>query len=185
MKILYIDAAFREGSRTRRLAEAYLKTCKGEITTVKLGSGAPLPLNEERLVAYNNAVGSHDFADPMFDSAKCFREADEIVIAAPFWNYTVPAVLHDYLEMVCSQGVTFDMNSEGQYFTLCKAKKLTFLITAGGPIPENDHAFGYIKTLAQEFWGIDDIQYFKADCLDIYGVDVEKELGKVFSEING
>lgn len=180
MSILFINAAFREGSRTLRLAEKYLESCTDEITRVELGDQVPMPLDRKTLAIYNESVAAHEFSHPMFDWAKQFVEADEIVIAAPFWNYSIPAVLHTYLELVCSQGVSFDIDETGSYGSLCKAKKLTYITTAGGPIPENDHAFGYIQDLCRVFWQIDDVRYYKADGLDIYGTDVEAELEKVF-----
>lgn len=170
--LLFINAAFREGSRTKALADKLLKSYDGSmITEVKLYAGHLKPLDGERLTLYNNCVKEKNFDDPLFDPAKQFAEADEIVIAAPFWNYTLPAVLHDYLELVCSQGVTFDLGTDGRYHSLCKAKKLTFITTAGGYIPENDHAFSYIKDLCEVFFDIREIRYVKADGLDVYGND--------------
>ena len=43
-----------------------------------------------------------------------------------------------------------------------------------------DHAWGYIQDLAKNFWGIDELAYYKAECLDIQGNDVEKILAQVF-----
>ena len=170
--ILFINAAFREGSRTKALADKLLREYdENEITKVSLSEGTFRPLDGDRLALYNTCVRKKNYADPLFDPAKQFAEADEIVIAAPFWNYTLPAVLHDYLELVCSQGVTFDLGTDGRYHSLCKAKKLTFITTAGGYIPENDHAFSYIKDLCEVFFDIREIRYVKADGLDVYGND--------------
>lgn len=176
MAILFINAAFREGSRTLQLAERYLAKQGKEVKRVELGDYFPQPLDRKRLDIYNKSVASHDFEDAIFNPAKEFATAEEIVIAAPFWNYGIPAVLHAYLELVCSQGISFDMDEKGNYHSLCKAKKLTYITTAGGPIPENDHAFGYIADLCRVFWEIDDVKYYKAECLDVYGTDVAKAL---------
>ena len=179
MSVLFIDAAFREGSRTKQLAEHYLKRFGNNVERVDLGSVNLQPLNGTRLSVYNKAVERHDFSDAMFDAAKQFCAADEIVIAAPFWNYTLPAVLHDYLELVCTQGISFDMGMDGQYHTLCKAGKLTFIITAGGPIPEQNHAIGYIASLCKVFWQIEDFSCYKLDCLDLPDTDVETAVGEI------
>lgn len=183
MATLFINAAFREGSRTLKLAESYLAGNNKEVKRIELGDEYPQPLTRVSLEIYNQSVLKHDFRDSMFDAARQFVEADEIVIAAPFWNYSIPAVLHAYLEMVCSQGVSFDMDEKGNYYSLCKAKKLTYITTAGGPIPENDHAFGYIRDLCRVFWKIDDVRYYKAECLDIYGADVEGILRRVIEQM--
>lgn len=183
MSILFVNAAFREGSRTLRLAEYYLEKQEKEVSYVELGDFCLQPLNRESLEVYNKAVAEHNFEDDMFEPAKEFAATEEIVIAAPFYNYSIPAVLHTYLELVCSQGVTFDMCPGGGYHSLCKAKKLTYITTAGGPIPEHDHAFDYIKDLCKMFWNIEDIQYIKADGLDIDGVDVERILEETMQRI--
>ncbi len=182
MQILFVNAAFRDGSRTKVIADEFLKKCTGNITEVELGRADITPLNTELLKIYNEAVAAHDFAHPMFDVAKQFVDADEIVIAAPFWDYGIPAILHNYLELVCTQGISFDISEEGVYFSGCKAKKLVYITTAGGYIPENDHAFGYINTLAREFWRIPEIRYIKADGLDVYGTNVEEEITKAISQ---
>lgn len=182
MSILFINAAFREGSRTLQLAERYLTKYQEDVKRVELGDSFPMPLDRKGIALYNDAVARHCFDHPMFDPAKEFVKADEIIIAAPFWNYTVPAVLHAYLELVCTQGISFDINDKGVYHSLCQAKKLTYITTAGGKIPEADHAFGYIAELARVFWEIDDVQYYKADGIDIYGTDVEKVLNDVASQ---
>ena len=175
---LFINAAFRSDSRTLRLAKAYLKKCDGAVCEIDLGTTVVRPLDAQSLAAYNQSVAAHCFDDTMFDFAKQFAAADQIVIAAPFWNFSIPAVLHGYLELVCTQGITFDLSPEGCYYSKCKAKKLVYITTSGGFIPQEDHAFGYIRSLAKAFWNDPDVQYVKAEGLDIYGTDVERKLAE-------
>ena len=114
MNVLFINAAFRDGSRTLRLAEYYLqKHHAGDaVTRLELGENPPAPLDAPRLREYNAAVESRGFSGEMFDCARQFAQADVILIAAPFWNFGLPAVLSAYLELVCSQGVSFDILAE-------------------------------------------------------------------------
>ena len=140
------------------------------------------PLNRETLSRYNEHVAKHDFSDPLFDAAKQFAEADEIVISAPFWNFGIPAVLHDYLELVCTQGITFDMSPEGRYFSKCAAKKMTFITTSGGFIPEKDHAVSYLKDLCEVFFDIPKLRYLHAEGVDIYGADVPALLEAAYQD---
>lgn len=179
MSLLFINAAFRDGSRTLELAKRFLKKRNIPYKTIELGKEEVLPLNAERLETYNSAVASHCFNNKMFDFAKDFRDAEEIVIAAPYWNMGFPAVLHAYFELVCTQGVSFDLSEKGEYVSLCKAKKLTYITTSGGYIPEDDTAFAYIKTLARMFWNNPEINYYKAEGLDIWGTDVKQKLDEV------
>ncbi len=184
MCLLFVNACYREGSRTRKLAEHYLKRYKGDVEEVSIGDLEVCALDRKRLELYNHAVAAHDFADPVFDYAKKFKEAKEILIAAPFWNYSIPAALHAYLELVCTQGITFDIQKDGQYCTMCCAKRLAYVTTAGGYIPEEDHGFGYINSLVKVFWQIPEVEYYKAEGLDIVGTDVEEILNRVASGMN-
>ncbi len=180
MKVLFINAAFRDGSRTLRLAEHYLKLYHAEDTVerLELGDETPMPLDRTRLREYNAAVAAHSFDSDMFDYARQFTKADVVLIAAPFWNFGLPAVLSAYLELVCSQGVSFDIDEQGNYISLCRAKKLVFFTTAGGFIPETNCAFGFIQDLCEAFFGIGDVQCFSAEGLDVAGTDVEAVLEK-------
>ena len=171
--ILFVNAAFRDGSRTARLAQHYLEKCVGQITEIDLGEGKIRPLDRDTLKVYNDAVAQANYSGEMFQTAKQFAAAEEIVIAAPFWNFSLPAALHDYLELACTQGITFDLAGDGTYYSLCRAKKLVYITTAGGYIPEDDHAFGYIRDLCRVFWQIDQVEYYKADGLDIITNDPE------------
>ncbi|MCQ2483543.1 MAG: NAD(P)H-dependent oxidoreductase [Clostridia bacterium] len=179
MSILFINAAWRDKSRTERLAREYFALYpEVDCTEIKLGDMASevKPLNTDSLKVYNESVKKAAYDDRMFEFAKQFREFDEIVIAAPFWNFSIPALLHDYLELVLTQGLSFDMGPDGRYVSLCKARRLVFITTAGGHIPEDNHAFMYIKNLCDVFWNISDVEYYKAEGLDIYGADVEQLL---------
>ena len=179
MDTLFVNAAFRDGSRSLALAESYLELAGGEVEEIDLGHAPVAPLDARSLAVYNAAVAAHDFADPMFDVPRRFARADEIVIAAPFWNYSIPAALHDYLELVCTQGLSFDIDETGTYHGMCAARRLTYITTAGGPIPEPDYAFGYVAHLARSFWDILEVRCYKAECLDVYGCDVEAALEAV------
>ena len=175
-KVLFVNACFREGSRTAKLAALLAdRLFAGQsVTEINLGDMDLKPMDREMLAVYNESVAGHEFADPMFDHAKQVKEADQIVIAAPFWNYDLPAVLHTYLELVCTQGITFDIDEKGVYGSLCKADKMTFITTAGGFIPENDPASSYLKILCDVFFEIKQFEYIKAEGLDIWGADVDR-----------
>ena len=185
MKVLMINAAFREGSRTLRLAKYYLDKfhADDEVEWIDLGTQCPQPLDAVRLAVYNEAVAARDFSHEMFTWAKQFAQADVILIAAPFWNYSIPAVLHAYLELVCSQGVSFDICPDGSYVSLCRAKKLVYFSTAGGGFPDPDCGFGLIKAMSDAFWRIPDVRAYQAENLDIIGTDVERTLKAVMKRM--
>ena len=179
MSLLFVNACMREGSRTERLARMWLERRRREdVVELDLGKVEVAPLDVPRLALYNECVAAHSFDYEMFEFAKQFAAADEILIAAPLWNYGIPAKLHDYLELVCTQGLTFDLDETGTYVSLCHAKRLTYVMTAGGPepAPEDDHIFGYVRTLATRFWCVPQIEQVAAWCLDFPDVDIDAAL---------
>lgn len=175
MGLLFVNACMRDESRTLRLARRWLASYEGAVQELSLLDEDVRPLAGERLKAYYDAVATADYSSDLFGYAKQFAQADEVLIAAPFWNFSVPAKLHDYLELVCSQGVTFDIDERGSYVSLCRLRRLTFVTTAGGVIdnPNNDHAFAYVRTLAREFWHVPLIECIMAEGLDASDADVD------------
>ena len=182
MTVLFVNAAFRENSRTYDLAQKYLLTLTDTVEIVNLGEEKIRPLQKASLEQYCKDSRNHNFQDEMYRYAKQFVKADEIVIAAPFWNFGLPAILHTYLELVCTQGITFDLNEAGEYYSLCQAKKLVLILTAGGNVPENDCAISFIRTLCKEFWKIEDIRYYYAEGIDLVGADVSGKLEAVIKQ---
>lgn len=62
------------------------------------------------------------------------------------------------------------------------AKKLYYVTTAGGPLDER-FGYGYIKTLALDYFGIKETSLIKAEMLDILGNDSEKILKEAILDI--
>ena len=183
--ILFVDVCVRgERSRTRELAECYLKD--KEFTRLALAEENIKPLDKSRLEKRQKLIEKGDFSNEIFKYAKQFAEAEEIVIAAPYWDLSFPALLKIYIENICVVGVTFDYLSDGTSKSRCKAKKLTYITTAGGVIPERNFGFDYVKAVAEEFFKISEFKYIKAEKLDIYGEDTRKIMenakNKIFLE---
>ena len=183
-KILFINACVRPESRTRRLAQHVLDLMDGEITEVNPGKESIEPLNLERLQLRSALQEKGDFSHEMFRYAKQFAEADEIVIAAPFWDLAFPAILRNYIEAVCVQGLTFYYTKEGVPASLCHAKKMAYVMTAGGPTEGMDFGFPYVDMLCRGFFGIEKTACFKAEMLDVIGIDAEAALQKAADEID-
>lgn len=182
--LLFVNACLRDGSRTERLARMWLDRYEGEVFELPLCEIDVEYLDAHRLATYTKSVASADYHHPMFSYAKDFAQADEVLIAAPFWNYGLPAILHSYLELVCTQGLSFDIDETGAYVSLVKAQKLTFVSTAGGAKVDvlDDHAFGYVRTLAERFWYIPCVEHVAAWGLDAPGADVDALLSAALAK---
>lgn len=183
-KVLFINACVRPQSRTRMLAEYILSKIDGQIIEVNLEQEQIQPLNGERLRKRDAALVDEEYGKEILKYARQFKKADRIVIAAPYWDLSFPAMLKNYLEAVTVCGVTFEYTSEGRPMGLCKAKQLIYVMTAGGPVFSPDYGFDYVKALAQNFYGIQEVQCFKAENLDIVGADVQGILDKTQKEID-
>ena len=96
--ILLIDAAVRSCSRTRALSEHLLGRLDGTVTRLALYETELPQLDEAQLQRRMDCCDRRCFDDAYFDFAKQFAQADIIVIAAPFWDGSFPAVLKQYIE---------------------------------------------------------------------------------------
>lgn len=183
MKILFIDACVKEDSRTRRLAGALLAKLEGDVTRLVL-EDIPFDKTDEAYLKKRDAlIADSSFDHEMFTLARQFAEADEIVIAAPYWDLSFPASLKQYIEKINVLGITFEYTPEGFPRGLCRAQKLYYVMTAGGNYVPEEFGFGYIKSLAENFYGIKDVSLIKAAGLDIYGADPEEILREAISSI--
>lgn len=174
--ILFINACVREDSRTARLAKAVLRQIPGTVTEVRPDQVSEPVRNEQFLLQRGEDTATGSFEDPRYEPARQFAAADIIVIAAPYWDLSFPAVLKAYFEQCNVVGLTFEYTEEGIPRSLCRAQKLIYVTTAGGPIISDEFGFGYVKTLASMFYGIPEIRQLKAEGLDVIGADVEKIL---------
>lgn len=165
-KLLFVNACIREESRTKLLADAVVKKWNGEVEEVDLTSGNIKPLDKETLKVRIAKQEAKDFSDPVFDLAKQFKEAEAVVIAAPFWDYSFPAVLKAYIENICVHDLTFEYNDKGDCKSLSKVNKVVYVTTAGGDKQELVYGIDYIKTVFREFFGVKKTFAFKAEGLD-------------------
>ena len=182
-KILYVNACVRKDSRTKWLADHLIAQLDGEVEEVRLEelrfpvTDEPFILRRDRLLA------AGDYSDPMFDLARSFAGADLIVVAAPFWDLSFPAALKQYIEQINTVGITFRYTESGEAQGLCKAEKLYYVTTAGGPVASDVYGYGYVKALAQAFYGIPETEMICAEGLDIIGADVDAILQEAAGKI--
>ena len=82
-----------------------------------------------------------------------------------------------YIENIYVTGIVSAYNENGMPVGLCKAKELYYITTAGGPY-DPTYSYGYIKSLAKNFFGIPETHLVKAEMLDIEGYDSEEILNR-------
>ena len=179
---LYINCCVRKESRTNRLAKVVLQKLGKDYTELKLYEENLRPLDLEKLNRRTELIERGDFSDKMFDCAKQFANADTIVIAAPYWDLSFPAPLKNYIENIYVTGIVSAYNENGLPVGLCKANYLYYVTTAGGPY-DPTYSYGYIESLAKNFFGIPTTHLVKAEMLDVEGYDAEKIMNREINRI--
>lgn len=174
-KLLFVDCCIRRGeSRTRVSADYFMekiiKNGKYEIETLYLMDEA-LPYMSEGFFRQRDELLEKDELDhPCFSYARQFAQADKIVIAAPFWDLSFPALLKVYIENLCVHGITFAYGKQGLH-GICRASNLVFITTRGTFYENSPMEMGsrYMDAMSK-FWGIKDY-----DCIFAEGLDERTE----------
>ncbi len=173
MNILFVDGCVRgEISRTLKLTQTFLdrfceRNTSATVTRLNLGEMNLQYMVGELFERREEMIKSGKLDHEMFDLAKQFASADMIIIAAPFWDLGLPAVVKVFIENVTVLGITFCMGERGMQ-GLCKARDLVFVTTRGGIYNGNDMdvATHYVKALSK-MYGIENLH-----CLDAEGIDI-------------
>lgn len=177
---LYINACTRPDSRTDRLARALLQKL-GPYEELRLFSEPLRPMTARRITRRDALLARKDFDAPMFYYARQFAAADQIVLSAPLWDLSFPAQLKLYLENIFVTGIVTRYSESGQPVGLCRAEKLYYVSTSGGPY---DARFGFdqVRAMAMENFGIPSVELIKAEMLDVDGCDPEAILRKAMAD---
>ena len=168
--VLFVNGCVREKSRTLELAHAVLGKLSDSVEEICLYPNGPEGLTRETLSIRDELLKKEDYNAPMFQYANQFAAADTIVVAAPYWDLAFPAKVRAYFEEITVSGITFKYGADGIPQGLCKAKRLIYVTTAGGPIFQN-FGYDYVKALANGFYGISDVVLVKAEGLDVWGAN--------------
>lgn len=184
--VLFIDACVRQSSRTLELSRRLLSHLShGQIAERRLADFEFPKVDEAYLEKRDTLIKANKLNDTMFALANEFASADEIVIAAPYWDMSFPAALKQYFELINVIGITFRYTETGQPKGLCKAKRLFYVSTSGGDYCPEEFGFGYVDALCKGFYGIPETNLFMARGLDIVGRDVNAILEGAKREIDG
>ena len=85
------------------------------------------------------------------------QAADDLVIATPIYNFSVPAALKAWIDLICREKITFIYENDRARGLLAN-KRATVIITSGGTIADTDvdYASNYIQHI-MEFIGVLDV----------------------------
>ena len=183
-KVLFVNGCIRgEQSRTLRLARRLISHIPdAEIEVLSLPALHPAPLDADTILQRDTLAAAKAFHLPFFALANQFKNADAVVLACPYYDLTVPALVRAYLEHLCVIGLTFHYNEQGYPVGDCKPQRLLYVTTRGGLVDNADpaladHASAYLRSLCAVL-GVDRFDCLAAEGLDITGVDQEALLRK-------
>lgn len=189
--LLFINACVRgERSRSLKLAKHFLDGWHkahpdAQITEVDLCKDRPVPQYPEVLAERDALWSAGKLDHPMFAPAHQFAAADRIVMAAPFWELSFPAILKIYLERISVTNITFGYDEQGKNIGLCKAEKLLLITTRGGNFSKPETAWMEMGARQLEalcaMYGIPSFQCLAAEGLD----DVRNDKEAILAEAMG
>ena len=156
----------RDGeSRTRRILEPLMSELgkSYEIETVVL-DGEDYQAVGRRVLAER---GEGHVPETIAEQARRLAAADRILIAAPFWDMSFPAILKVFIENMSLFNITFKDN--GTYFEgLCRCEKVLYITTRGMNVKTGEPMEGatpYIKAIGA-LWGLGEVITVAAENLD-------------------
>jgi FMN-dependent NADH-azoreductase len=168
LDVLVIRYAPRVDSNTQRLLETSLEEVapRTRITLVDLTETPPpllMPANLNALIK-RNFMGEPltEEEQVVVSSTDKFLSqviaADRLIIAFPMFNFSLPAAVKAWVDVIVQKEKTFSIDSTGRYYGLLKNKAALLLTTTGNDFSEPsmqamDHAAPLLKQCL-EFMGI-------------------------------
>lgn len=176
LNVLEVQASARgEGSISRDLTAdliAALEARHGDLNVTRRDLAKGLPFVDEAWVAANftpdeDRTSTHrQILSRSDDLVAELQAADVIVIGAPMYNFSVPAVLKAWIDMIARARLTFEYTENGPR-GLLEGKKAYVVVPSGGvPVGSPaDFATPYLRH-ALKFVGITDVEFIGAQGAD-------------------
>lgn len=172
-KLIFVNACTREEeSRTLMISKGIIGELskKYDIKEYNLNSLDLMPLSKADL---ENRI-NNCYSPKNVELAREFANADRIVVAAPFWDMGIPAILKTFIECISLSGITFKDSNTG--LGGCIASKMLYITTRGLDIKDDDPleaASPYLKALCW-LWDINEFEMISACGLDIISSEEQK-----------
>jgi FMN-dependent NADH-azoreductase len=190
-KLLHIIASPRgKDSRTLQVSEVFLDVFKHEhpdwvveeldVTKEKLP-----PLTIKRLDGKYTLLSGKELTDDLKQAwgeiiahIERFLSADAYLLSTPMWNFGIPYLLKQYIDIIVQPKYLFRYIDTGEVEGLAKGRKMVVIASRGGdyrpgsPSRNFDFQEPYLRTIFG-FVGITDINFVIAQPMDM-GADKQK-----------
>ncbi len=181
-KTLIITYTPRKGSYTKVLVNEFTKLAKEktEITYLDLCKTPPdLLLYENLNMTMEWNKGKRDFSESEqsilsnhHKLTEQILETDNIVLAFPIYNFTMPATVKAWIDAIVVSNKTFSFNPETGFIGLCNDKKAVSIIVSGFDYSNSSNVKEYASpTIKQNlnFIGVSSEQ------ISAFGVDQNRD----------
>lgn len=184
--VLHIDASARiQDSISRKLTARIVEGLNAD-TVIRRDLTSALPqITEDWINANFTPADDRDavqrdllsLSDQLVDEAKA---ADTLVIGMPIYNFSVPASLKAWIDLMARVGVTFSYSEAGPEGLLTGKRAIVAVASGGTQVGSDiDFATGYLRHVLG-FIGITDVQFVSADAM---GQDAEAAMARANSAI--
>jgi len=157
LNVLRIDAGHSSQSvvslASQRLTNALAKTIPYRLKTLDLWSelynyDCSYAEAKLRILQGKGTKEDHAKFQPVLAMAREINLVDALIVTTPMWNYSMPYVLKQYIDIVIQPGVNF-RESEGEPPRPIRGGRPLILLTSAGGIenPERDFLAPYLKLI--------------------------------------
>ena len=171
--LLHLDASARMKDSTTRALSARIVGRLGAATVLRRDLASPLPhLTEDWVNANFTPADQRDEVqrDILSLSDHLVGElvaADTVVIGLPIYNFSVPAAMKAWIDLIARVGRTFQYTENGPKGLLGDKRAIVAIASGGTPVGSDyDFASGYIRQILG-FIGITDVQIIAADAMAV------------------
>jgi FMN-dependent NADH-azoreductase len=189
-KLIVIDSCMRAESRTKLILDAAVAELskRYEVEIIDVNSVGLPPLDN---VTYVDQRENGNIPPLAVEIARKVAACDRLVVAAPFWDMSFPAILKSFFENISLFDITF--TDDGTTCSgLCKCEKVLYITTRGMDIKTGDPLEqGSLYLTALSFlWGLGEVITVAATNMDYLSPEelalrieaAKKEAVKVSSE---
>lgn len=165
-KLVVIDSCMRAESRTKQILDAAVAELskRYEVEIIDVNSVDLPPLNK---ATYVDQRENGNIPPLAVELARKVATCDRLVVAAPFWDMSFPAILKSFFENISLFDITF--TDDGTTCVgLCKCEKVLFVTTRGMDIKTGDpldQGSPYLSALSF-LWGLGEVITVAATNMD-------------------
>ena len=164
--VLRVDASARKtGSATRALTDSLVESLAPANLITRDLADTPLPQVDESWVGANFTPAEDRTEAQKARLAQSdalvaeLQQADTVVIGLPVYNFSVPAALKAWVDLIARAGVTFRYTAEGPEGLLTGKKVIVAFASGGVPIGSDyDFASKYLRHVLG-FVGLTDVTF--------------------------